>query len=158
MPSHRWSSKIHSSSCSRCGVTRTAIPVFTGREEAPTRTLWSYRLPDGYGSLEKRPLCNRASESRRTRKMGRRSKVMARSRAGGHRLISKEAQVKTYKMKITTAALPDPGPTSRAEVIDGVLHIITTEVVPTAATFSVGAAGPEISPDDLGAAHTVSLT
>ncbi len=84
MPAHKWSSKIHSSSCSRCGVIRTAMPVGTG---------WSYRLPDGHGSLDTRPKCDRPAESRRTRKMGRRAKVLSRSRAGSPRLKpTKEAE------------------------------------------------------------------
>ena len=77
MPAHHWSSKIHSSSCSRCGVVRT---------EWRTDRAWAYRLPDGLGSLVARPPCTRPAESRRTRKMGRRSKVLSRSRAGGARL------------------------------------------------------------------------
>lgn len=77
MPAHKWSSKIHSSSCSTCGVTRTTMPAGPG---------WSYRLPDGHGSLDTRPPCTRPAESRRTRKMGRRRKALSRSRAGGARL------------------------------------------------------------------------
>lgn len=77
MPSHKWSSKIHSSSCSRCGAIRDKVPAGPG---------WSYRLPDGHGSIDNRPKCDRPTESRRTRKMGRRAKVLSRSRAGSPRL------------------------------------------------------------------------
>lgn len=94
MPSHKFESKTHSSSCSRCGAIRTAVPGGAG---------WSYRLPDGLGSLERRPPCNRPSESRRTRKMGRRAKVMARHRAGGPRLLSKEALGRIAKAKAAAA-------------------------------------------------------
>ena len=157
MPAHHWSSKIHSSSCSRCGAIRTKMPAGAG---------WSYRLPDGFGSLVTRPKCDRASESRRTRKMGRRAKVLSRSRAGSPRLRSREYYARlakatsgdaalfkawregewvagdpdaTVKIRITTAEIPPAGPVVRAEVVDGVLHIITTEVIHSAQSFSVGA-------------------
>ena len=86
MPSHKWSSKIHSSSCSTCGVVRTAHRfIDSGAKSELPVSHWSYRLPDGHGSLDTRPPCTRPAESRRTRKMGRRRKVLSRSRAGGPR-------------------------------------------------------------------------
>jgi len=103
MPSHKWSSKVHSSSCSRCGALRTVIPAGKG---------WSYHFPDGLGSLEHRPPCSKTSESRRTRKMGRRSKVMARSRAGGPRLLS----VREVNRRHLEAVLTDPVITGGVEI------------------------------------------
>lgn len=139
MPSHKWSSKVHSSSCSTCGVIRDAFR---------TDRAWSYRFPDGLGSVDTRPPCTRPTESRRTRKMGRRRKVLSRSRAGGTRLRSKEytARLATaaVKLRITTAALPNApgGEIFRAEVVDGVLHIIETKVIDSAVSFTVGEAKP----------------
>jgi len=162
MPSHKWSSKIHSSSCSRCGAIRTTMPLGTG---------WSYRLPDGLGSLGTRPPCTRPAESRRTRKMGRRAKVLSRSRAGGPRLRSKEYHARLAKAASGDAALfkawregawtvGDPNAAATitvtgvdlgkpgaersvtAEVIDGTLHIITTEVIDSTPSFSVGVVEP----------------
>lgn len=87
MPSHKWSSKIHSSSCSRCGAIRTAHRFLdSGQKSDLPVSFWSYRLPDGHGSIDNRPKCDRPTESRRTRKMGRRAKVLSRSRAGSPRL------------------------------------------------------------------------
>lgn len=160
MPVHKWSSKIHSSSCSTCGAVRTTMPDGHG---------WSYHLPDGHGSLDTRPPCTRPAESRRTRKMGRRRKVLSRSRAGGARLRSKECAARlakatsgdaalfkawregewtvgdpAAKITVTGVDLAQPGTerSVRAEVVDGVLHIITitTEVIDSAPSFTVGEA------------------
>ncbi len=111
MPSHNWSSD-ESAVCRRCGARRDWYTGITGER-------FRYSLPDGLGSLDTRPACGKGSESRRTRKMGRRAKVLARHRAGGPRLLSKEAHVRRERAEYAAVShfqpvLPsgDSGPTS----------------------------------------------
>jgi hypothetical protein len=107
MPSHNWTTP-ESAVCRRCGARRDWHTGITGER-------FRYSLPDGLGSLDARPACGKGSESRRTRKMGRRAKVLARHRAGGPRLLSKEAalaKVGAVVRGLAGLAVPVPGPTS----------------------------------------------
>lgn len=92
---HTW----HRNHCGKCGVTRHVPPgprrefaanargeEDRGRTESPYR----YRLPDRGADLSARPSCAGKGESRHSRRAGRRAKVLAASRAGGRRLVSRE--------------------------------------------------------------------
>ncbi len=159
MSSHNWTTAA-SAACRRCGALRL------GSHDGP----YVYSLPDGLGTLGKRPACGKGTESRHSRRAGRRAKVLARSRAGSPRLRTKEAlallarlfatapasvaqpTAPVAKLRITTAALADApgGEIFRIEAKDGRLNLITTRVIETATAFTVGAATPpaeESTPD-----------
>lgn len=106
MASHNWTTPV-SAACRRCGARRDWTLTVTGDG-------FRYSLPDGLGSLDKRPACGKGTESRRTRKTGRRAKVLARHRAGSPRLKSKEAalaKVGAVVRELATLAVPVPNPT-----------------------------------------------
>ena len=102
MPSHNWKNTVPSR-CARCGATRVAARPFD-RPVAP----YDYSLPDGLGALDKRPACGKGTESRHSRRAGRRAKVLARSRAGSPRLRTKEALALLARLFATAPASATP--------------------------------------------------
>lgn len=107
MPSHNWSSD-KSAVCRRCSARRDHLTDH-----------FRYSLPDGLGTLDKRPACGKGTESRHSRKAGRRAKVLARSRAGSPRLLSKEALALLARLFATApvsatpdVSTPEPPPAS----------------------------------------------
>lgn len=93
---HTW----HRNHCPKCGVTRyvppgprRTFPVDANGKEDRSRTKspFKYRLPDGQADLDSRPACASKGTSRTARRNGRARKVIAASRTGGRRLLTKEA-------------------------------------------------------------------
>ncbi len=84
MSAHNWV-RDH---CRRCGATR-AWDWDAKR--------FTYNLGDGLGALSTRPACGKGKESRHSRRAGRRAKVLARSRAGSPRLLSREEKLRRLK-------------------------------------------------------------
>ena len=128
MPKHNWNhpgtttEPGRAGRCLKCGATRALDPR---RERFPVRSdqtedrgrensLFEFRLPDGGASLSARPTCAGKGESRRSRKAGRRARVLAASRAGGPRLVSREAKAREAARALASrqpVAIPDPSPT-----------------------------------------------
>lgn len=137
MPVHNWN-QPGSARCRRCGATRTLVlgqprhPLIGhGKEihENRARGLspFDYRLPDGLGTLEKRPPCAGRGTSRTARRNGMNRRILAASRAGGARLLSKEEVVRR----------------ERAAVRAGLLSLITGLPYPPAEDASPTLASPE---------------
>ena len=93
---HTW----HRNRCPKCGVTRHVPPgprrkypkdVLGKEDRSRTESPFRYRLPDGQADLDSRPTCAAKGTSRTARRNGRARKVIAASRAGGRRLLTKEA-------------------------------------------------------------------
>lgn len=96
---HTW----HRNRCPKCGVTRHVPPGprrespkdASGKEDrSRTESPFRYHLPDGKGDLDIRPKCAEKGTSRTARRNGRAAKVLSASRAGGTRLLSREAKAK----------------------------------------------------------------
>jgi hypothetical protein len=118
MSVHNWN-QPGSARCRRCGATRTLVlgqpkHPLTGHgdqtQENRSKTIppFDYRLGDGLGTLDRRPACGKGTESRHSRRAGRRAKVLARSRAGSPRLKSKEALALLARLFATAPASATP--------------------------------------------------
>lgn len=107
MSSHNWKNTVPSR-CARCGATRTTAPLHGQISPAREPSNFAYSLPDGLGALDKRPTCGKGTESRHSRRAGRRAKVLARSRAGSPRLRSKEALALLARLFATVPASATP--------------------------------------------------
>jgi hypothetical protein len=106
---HTW----HRNRCPKCGVTRHVPPGprrehpkdAAGKEDrSRTESPFRYHLPDGKGDLDIRPGCAAKGASRTARRNGRARKVLAASRAGGTRLLSREAKAKFEALERARAA------------------------------------------------------
>ena len=109
---HTW----HRNRCPKCGVTRHVPPGprrefpkdASGKEDrSRTNSPFRYHLPDGKGDLDIRPGCAAKGASRTARRNGRARKVLAASRAGGHRLPTREVQAKLDALERVRAAHAD---------------------------------------------------